>query len=204
MCEVWRRDVMTGTSAFEIRPGRVADRPAAAEMIRSRAAWMRERGQRWQGWHTRADQLAEQIGTDRWPVFVLTMDRQIVGMTTATFTLPQLGWADDEVAEPSVFLQTTVTDPGFEGAGLGVMIAHWALDYAATNGKQWTRRGVLTIGEDNLGLVRYYRLQGWRVVRAVAHPHKPGVTVWSLQRPAVPQPELRELVRWGQIRSEGD
>lgn len=187
-------------SAFEMRPGREADRFAAAEMIRARAAWMRERGQRWRSWHTRSDQLAGQIGTGRWPVFVLTADNRIVGMTTATFTLPHLGWAEDEIAEPSVFLQTTVTDPCFAGVGLGVMIACWALDYAAMNGKRWTRRGVLTIGEDNLGLVRYYRSQGWRVVRAISHPHKPGVTVWSLQRPAVPQYELRELVRW----SEGD
>ncbi|MDX8031213.1 hypothetical protein SK803_13380 [Lentzea sp. BCCO 10_0856] len=140
--------------------------------------------------------LADQIGAERWPVFVLTKDRRVVGMTTATFTLPHLGWAEDEIAEPSVFLQTTVTDPGFAGGGLGVLIACWALDYAAVNGKLWTRRGVLTIGEENLGLVRYYQLQGWRVVRAISHPRKPGVTVWSLQRPAVPQSDLREFVRW--------
>lgn len=187
---------MAGTSLFEMRPGRETDRPAAARMIQSRAAWMRERGQRWESWHIRADQLAEQIGAGRWPVFVLTKDRQIVGMTTASFVLPHLGWAEDEISEPSVFLQTTVTDPGFAGVNLGVMIAYWALDYAAVNRKQWTRRGVLTIGEDNLGLVRYYQLQGWRVVRAISHPHKPGVVVWSLQRPAVPQPELREVLRW--------
>ena len=179
-----------------MRLGREADRPAAAEMIRSRAVWMRDHGQRWKSWYERADLLADQIGTGRWPVFVLTKDHRLVGMTTATFTLPHLGWAEDEIAEPSVFLQTTVTDPSFAGANLGVMIAYWALDYAATNGKRWTRRGVLTIGEDNLGLVRYYRWQGWRVVRAVPHPRKTGVTVWSLQRLAAPQPELRELVRF--------
>jgi len=183
------------TSAFEIRPGEEADRPAAAEMIRSRAAWMRQRGLRWASWDRRADQLAGQIGTGRWPVFVLTRNDQVVGMTTATSTLPHLGWTEDEVTEPSVFLQTTVTDPSFAGAGLGVLIAYWALDYAAINGKRWTRRGVLTVGKDNHGLVRYYELQGWRVVRAVPHPRKPGVVVWSLQRPAAPQPELRELVR---------
>jgi hypothetical protein len=31
---------------------------------------------------------------------------QIVGMTTATFTLPHSGWAEDEITELSVFLQT--------------------------------------------------------------------------------------------------
>jgi GNAT superfamily N-acetyltransferase len=180
---------------FEMRVGREDDRRAVAAMVRARAVWMRERGQRWAGWYGRAEQLADQVGTDRWPVYVLTREHQIVGMTTAAFAVPRLGWAEDEVAEPSVFLQTTVTDPRFAGSGLGVMIACWALDYAARNGKLWTRRGVLTTGGDNLGLVRYYEFQGWRVVRAIKHPHKPGVTVWSLQRPAVPQPELRALVR---------
>jgi GNAT superfamily N-acetyltransferase len=182
---------------FEIRRGTEADRPAAAEMIRSRAEWLKAHGHKWESWAKNADELAEQIGTARFPVFVLTKDEQIVGMTTATFTVPNLGWTEDEIAEPSVFLQTTVTDPGYTGTNLGMMIAYWALDYAAANGKQWTRRGVLTIGRSNLGLVHYYRLQGWRVVRAVEHPRRPGMTVWSLQRPAAPQAELDGLLRWG-------
>lgn len=181
---------------FEIRFGAAADRPAAAEMIRSRAAWMRERDMRWRSWDRDADVLAEQVGDPDWPVFVLTEDDQIVGMTTASFELPQLGWHEEEVAEPSVFLQSTVTDPRVSGADLGMMIAYWALDYAAANGKRWTRRGVLTIGRDNLGLVRYYRLQGWRVARAIRHPRRPEITVWSLQRPAAPQPELGDVVKW--------
>lgn len=155
------------TAVFEMRFGTEADRPAAAEMVRSRAAWMRERGMRWGSWDRDADVLAEQIGDPEWPVFVLTKDDQIVGMTTATFDLPDLGWHEDEMSEPSVFLQSTVTDPSFSGVHLGMMIAYWALDYAAANGRWWTRRGVLSIGQDNIGLVHYYRLQGWRVARAI-------------------------------------
>lgn len=181
---------------FEMRFGTAADRPAAADMVRSRAAWMRERGMRWASWDRDADVLAEQLGDPDWPVFVLTTSDRIVGMTTATFELPHLGWHEDEIAEPSVFLQSTVTDPDFAGTDLGTMIAHWALDYAAASGKRWTRRGVLTIGRDNIGLVRYYRLQGWRVARAIRHPRRPEITVWSLQRPAAPQPELSEVLRW--------
>jgi hypothetical protein len=98
--------------------------------------------------------------------------------------------------EPSVFLQSTVTDPSFAGVNLGMMIAYWALDYAAANGKRWTRRGVLTIGRDNIGLVHYYRLQGWRVARATRHPRRSEITAWSLQRPAAPQPELAEVLKW--------
>jgi hypothetical protein len=70
-------------------------------------------------------------------------------------------------------------------------IAFWALDHAARRGDVWVRRGVLTDGDGgNLGLVRYYRRQGWRVVHAIAHPRKTGITVWSLARPAEQQPWL--------------
>ncbi len=152
---------------FEMRFGTEADRPAAAKMIRSRAAWMRERGMRWSSWDRDADVLAEQIGDPDWPVFVLTKDDQIVGMTTATFELPHLGWHDNEIAEPSVFLQSTVTDPSFSGVNLGMLIAYWGARLRGRVVEQWTRRGVLTIGRDNIGLVQYYRLQGWRVAREV-------------------------------------
>jgi GNAT superfamily N-acetyltransferase len=183
-------------TVFEMRFGTEADRPAAAEMIRSRAAWMRARGMRWNSWDRDADVLAEQIGDPDWPVFVLTGNDQVVGMTTATFEVPHLGWHEDEIVEPSVFLQSTVTDPSFSGINLGMIIAYWALDYAAVNGKRWTRRGVLTIGRDNIGLVHYYRLQGWRVARAIRHPRRPEITVWSLQRPAALQAELAGVLRW--------
>lgn len=182
---------------FTVRLGVEGDRASAAEMIRARAAWMREHGHRWKSWDRDADQLADQIGKPDWPVHVLTDgEGHVVGITTPTFETPHLGWTDVEVAEPAVFLQSTVTDPRFAGARLGMIIAFWALDHAAAHGKLWTRRGVLTIGQDNRGLVRYYRSQGWRVVRAIPHPRRPEITVWSLQRPAERQPDLREVLCW--------
>lgn len=103
--------------------------------------------------------------------------------------LPGLGWTEQEQAEPAVFLQSTVTDPAHPG--LGMLIAFWALDHAARQGEHWVRRGVLTDGDGgNLGLVRYYHRQGWRVVRAIRHPRKDGITVWSMSRPAERQPWL--------------
>ncbi|MBB5804625.1 GNAT superfamily N-acetyltransferase [Saccharothrix ecbatanensis] len=120
----------------------------------------------------------------------------IVGVTTASGETPLMGWSEDERGQRAIFLQSTLTDPRFTRQGLGVLIAFWALDYAAREGHDWVRRGVLTVGEDNLGLVRYYRSQGWRVVRAVPHPRRRDVTVWSLQRPAERQPDLGQLVAW--------
>ncbi|WP_396230542.1 GNAT family N-acetyltransferase, partial [Frankia sp. ACN1ag] len=130
-----------------------------------------------------------------WPVWVLTTGSgRIVGCTTITAGTPRLGWTDQEQTKPAVFLRSTVTHPDLAGDGLGALIAFWALDHAAHQGAQWVRRGVLTIGPDNRGLIGYYRLQGWTVTRAIPHPRKATVTVWSLQRPATPQPDLDSIL----------
>ncbi|GAA3857020.1 hypothetical protein GCM10022243_22950 [Saccharothrix violaceirubra] len=186
------------TTRYLMRPGRAADRPQIANLVRARAAWMRDVGfGRWVGWDRNADELASQAGSGRWPTWVLCSgDRDVLGVTTAAVDTPDLGWGAEERAESAIFLQSTATDPRFARRGLGMIIAFWALDQAAREGRAWVRRGVLTIGRDNRGLVRYYRTQGWRIVRAVPHPRKHGVTVWSLQRPAERQPELGEFVAW--------
>ncbi|XVV06305.1 hypothetical protein ACQPW3_13315 [Actinosynnema sp. CA-248983] len=185
------------TASYIMRPGRETDRAEVATLIRARAAWMREHGHgRWTSWDGNADQLANQVGDPDWPTWVLcNADHAVVGVTTATHSTPLLGWTEEEQAQPALFLQTTVTDPNHERRHLGVLIAFWALDYGAKSGKDWVRRGVLTIGNDNRGLVRYYQQQGWRVVRTIRHPRRPEVTVWSLQRPAELQPDLSQIVR---------
>jgi hypothetical protein len=176
---------------YTIRPGGTADRDEVADMIRARAEWMRKHGHgRWATWARDAGVLADQLGEPDWPTWVVTASQRIVGITTATFETPFLGWTEQEQTEQAVFLQSTVTHPQLAGNSLGVMIAFWALDHAARHGMQWVRRGVLTIGRDNMGLVHYYRSQGWRVARAVVHPRRSDVTVWSLQRPATRQPDL--------------
>nr|WP_157527218.1 hypothetical protein [Kibdelosporangium sp. MJ126-NF4] len=150
---------------------------------------------RWRSWEHSADALADQVAEPDWPVWVLAdTDHTLLGVTTADET-PNLGWTEQERAESALFLQSTVTHPSAAGQGLGMLVAFWALDRAARLGRRWVRRGVLTDPDGgNQGLVRYYRSQGWRVVRSVRHPRKSGITVWSLARPAVPQPELVTMV----------
>lgn len=167
-----------------IRPAVADDRDGIASLIRRRAAWMRDGGLlRWRGWEIGADVLAGQADDPRWAVWVVVAESgAVIGVTTTDVT-PELGWTEQERAEPAVFLQSTVTDPAH--AGVGMAIAFWALDFAARRGDRWVRRGVLTDGDGgNAGLVRYYRRQGWRVVRRVGHSRKAGITVWSLARPA--------------------
>ncbi|PWW64562.1 N-acetyltransferase [Actinokineospora spheciospongiae] len=157
---------------------------------------MREQGlRRWRGWVGSAEHLADQVTEPDWPVWALVDDGVLLAVTTADET-PTLGWTEQERAASAIFLQSTVTHPSRAGSGVGMVVAFWALDRAARQGRQWVRRGVLTDSEGgNLGLVRYYRRQGWRVVRAAPHPRKPGeITVWSLARPAARQPDLADIV----------
>ncbi|SHF85033.1 hypothetical protein [Streptoalloteichus hindustanus] len=182
---------------YAMRPAVPADRDDVVAMVRARAEWMRVHGHgRWVSWHGMADVLGGQIGNG-WPVWVLTAGRSVLGCTTATEETPELGWTEQERTEPALWLQSTATFPNHDGRHpVGTLIAFWALDRAARLGAAWVRRGVLTNGAgDNVGLVRYYRWQGWRVVRACRHPRKEGVMVWSLARPAEPQPELSGILR---------
>lgn len=183
---------------YTMRSGSTSDQDGVVDLIRARSAHMRQSGHgRWASWERVADELGSQMGDPRWPSWVLVGEGgRLVGITTATFTTPTLGWTEQDQRESAVFLQSTVTHPDFAGAGLGVLIAFWALDHAARHGKLWVRRGVITVGQDNRGLVRYYRLQGWRVLRTVSHPRRADARVWSLQRPAQRQPNIGDVLRW--------
>ncbi|RZS39310.1 hypothetical protein EV193_104527 [Herbihabitans rhizosphaerae] len=181
---------------YLIRPAEPADRAAVEALVRARSAWMRDHGLgRWRGWEHSARALADQIAEPDWPVWVLVDPAgDLIGVTTTDET-PHLGWTEHERAEPAIFLQSTVTHPDHAGQSLGMVIAFWALDRAARLGQRWVRRGVLTDQHGgNLGLIAYYRRQGWRVVRTIPHPRKPQITVWSLARPAARQPDLDRVV----------
>ena len=176
---------------FEMRPARTSDRPQIAALIRARADWMRGRGlPGWEGWHSGADDLAGQAGVDGLAVWALvdSPTGAIVGITSLYEQASPLLWPNEsERRQPSFFLATTVTHPASAGHRPGCLIAWWALDRAAREGRMWVRRGTGPYP----GLIAYYRdVQGWRVVRTVQHQ---GVTAHALQRRAELQPHLPEL-----------
>ncbi|HVK23361.1 MAG TPA: ASCH domain-containing protein [Actinokineospora sp.] len=189
-----------------MRPGEPGDRDPLAALVRRRAEWMRDHGHhRWRGLADAADHHGQQVaepGTDVW--VLVDTDGVILGCTTASTDTPTLGWTEQERADPATFLLSTITDPIRAGQGVGMVIAFWALDHAARQGHHWVRRGVLTDDQGaNRGLIRYYRRQGWRVVRAVAHPRRADITVWSLARPAERQP-LDAVFGEGDLRAAAE
>lgn len=167
---------------YVMRRAQAADRSALVSMILARSAWMEARG--WPSWRGSAEGVASLAGKPTFPMWVLERGGRIVGTTTAAGgTLPDWLWSEQERAESSWYLNTTLTDPAFAGQGLGTLMAWWALDRAAREGAVWVRRGA----DPAEGLVRLYKRQGFEVVRQVEH-HDAVIT--AMQAPAALQPDL--------------
>ncbi|MFF5211523.1 GNAT family N-acetyltransferase [Streptosporangium sp. NPDC000396] len=173
-----------------MRPATADDIGPIAELIRTRAVWMRERGiEGWDGWHENADMLAGQAAISDIPVWALvhTATSTVAGVTSVFADTPSLGWPDEaERAESALFLATTVTDPVHAHHKPGSLIAWWALHQAALQGRSWVRRGTGPFP----GLVAYYETQGWHVVRTF---QQGGATGYALARRAELQPHLPAL-----------
>jgi len=171
---------------YAMRPATAADTDSIAALIRARAQWLRDRGDAgWQNFHDHAAVYAAQAADPDVPVWALTgADDRVLGITSLYTECPPFLFTEDELAEPSIFLATTVTDPAYAGQRLGCLIAWWTLDHAHHTGRTWVRRGTGPYP----GLVRYYTdVQGWNLLRTV---ERKGTTVYGFQRRAEPQPGI--------------
>lgn len=117
---------------FTMRPATTADTPGVAAMIRARCDWQEAHG--WESWRDLVDDLAGQAGDGT--VWVLVDGERIVGCTTVMTQAPPKDWTPEEAAEESLYLFTTVTDPAYRKHKPGTLIALWAVDRAARQGRQ--------------------------------------------------------------------
>lgn len=141
---------------FTMRPATEDDAPGVAEMIRARCDWMEESGL--ESWRDMVDDLAGQAGSGS--MWVLDDGGRVVGCTTVTEHAPPKDWTPEEAEEPSLYLFTTVTDPAYREHRPGTLIALWAVDQAARQGRAWVRRGCF-----EPELVKYYQSQGFGLVK---------------------------------------
>lgn len=148
-----------------MRPATAVDVPAVTALIHARCDWMEERGL--PSWREAVDHLAGQAADDDGSMWLLEDDGGgVVGCTTVQTETPPWGWNAEELAEPAYYLYTTVTDPAHHAARPGTIIANWAVDRAARDGKAWVRRGCLFPR-----LVRYYESQGFTLFYEVQRTH---------------------------------
>ncbi|MEV0445326.1 GNAT family N-acetyltransferase [Streptomyces spectabilis] len=151
---------------FAIRPARPEDYEEVVRIVLARSAWLEGRGL--PGWRESAEKVAALTGSGDGATWVLEADGAPVGCTTVTDSTPPMAWSERELAEPALYLYTTITDPLVREAKPGALIALWAVDRAAREGKQWVRRGCRFEG-----LVRYYQRQGFTLVHTMQKTNGP-------------------------------
>jgi GNAT superfamily N-acetyltransferase len=142
-----------------------------------------------------------QLGSDQWrrpyPAdrLLATIEAGTVFMavdgptTAATITLtPEAEeglWTEDELSEPSRFVNKLTVARTYAGQDLGGRLLNWAGGRAYREGAKWLRLDAWTTNE---ALQRYYLRQGFEHVRTVleggAVNGGPRVSGWLAQRPA--------------------
>ncbi|MCX4664716.1 GNAT family N-acetyltransferase [Streptomyces uncialis] len=149
-----------------------------------------------------ADWLSK-LGTDQWSrpypadrllatiksgTVFMVLDRET---TVATITLTPDAedglWTEQELSEPSLFVNKLTVSRTHAGQNLGGHLLDWAGDRAFQGGAKWLRLDAWTTNE---GLQRYYLGQSFEHVRTVregaAVNGGPRVSGWVAQRAARP------------------
>ncbi|MET9136700.1 GNAT family N-acetyltransferase [Streptomyces parvulus] len=144
-----------------------------------------------------------ELGTDQWSrpypadrllatieagtVFMLRDGESTVGTITLTPDAEPGLWSEDELSEPSIFVNKLTVSREYAGRNVGGQVLDWAGDRAYRAGAKWLRLDAWTTNE---ALQRYYVRQGFAHVRTVREGNAvnggPRVSGWLAQRPARP------------------
>ncbi|WP_234426935.1 GNAT family N-acetyltransferase [Streptomyces niger] len=167
---------------FTMRSARPQDRQDVIDIVLARSQWLEDRGM--PSWRQSADKVADLTSNADGSMWLLEADGRPVGCTTVTDTTPPMAWTAEELAEPALYLYTTITDPALREAKPGALLALWAVDRAAREDKVWVRRGCRFPG-----LVAYYQQQGFTLLHTMQKSHGP---MYLLGRRAEHIPDLEE------------
>ncbi|MYV42665.1 GNAT family N-acetyltransferase [Streptomyces sp. SID1328] len=147
------------------------------------AAWLRGLGSDQWSRPYPADKLLATI--EAGTVFMLRDGHTTAGTITLTPDAEEGLWTDDELAEPSMFVNKLTVAREYAGQNLGGRLLDWAGDRAHRAGARWLRLDAWTTNE---GLQRYYLALGFTHVRTVhegsAVNGGPRVSGWLAQRAA--------------------
>ncbi|WP_198358439.1 GNAT family N-acetyltransferase [Streptomyces fildesensis] len=164
-----------------ITPARPDDLPTLLAFREEAAGWLSELG---------SDQWSRPYPADR---LLATIQAGTVFMvrdadaTAATITLTTVAeeglWTDDELDEPSVFINKLTVARTHAGQNIGGQLMDWAGDRAYRAGAKWLRLDAWTTND---ALQHYYLRQGFEYVRTVreggAVNGGPRVSGWLAQR----------------------
>ncbi|MET7716241.1 GNAT family N-acetyltransferase [Streptomyces sp. NPDC005407] len=170
---------------MRIIPAQPGDLPKLLGFREEAAAWLSQLGSDQWSRPYPADRLLATI--EAGTVFMV-LDGQV---TAATITLtPEAEeglWTEDELSEPSMFVNKLTVARTHAGRNLGGRLLDWAGDRAHRASAKWLRLDAWTTNER---LQDYYLLQGFVYVRTVLEGDAvnggPRVSGWLAQRAAQP------------------
>lgn len=149
------------------------------------AAWLRGLGSDQWSRPYPADKLLATI--EAGTVFMLRDGHTTAGTITLTPDAEEGLWTEDELTEPSMFVNKLTIAREYAGQDIGGRLLDWAGARAHRAGAQWLRLDAWTANE---GLQRYYLTHGFTHVRTVregtAVNGGPRVSGWLAQRAAQP------------------
>ncbi|MFF1323876.1 GNAT family N-acetyltransferase [Streptomyces chartreusis] len=149
------------------------------------AAWLRGLGSDQWSRPYPADKLLATIKAGT--VFMLRDGHTTAGTITLTPDAEDGLWTEEELAEPSMFVNKLTVAREYAGQNLGGRLLDWAGDRALHAGARWVRLDAWTTNE---ALQRYYLEQGFTYVRTVREGNAvnggPRVSGWLAQRAARP------------------
>jgi GNAT superfamily N-acetyltransferase len=168
-----------------IVPAQPADVAKLIAFREEAAAWLSRLGtDQWQRPYP-ADKLLETIRAGS--VFMVLDGETTAGTITLTPEAEPGLWTDQELTEPSMFVNKLTVARTHAGQNLGGRLLDWAGDRAYQAGAKWLRLDAWTT---NQRLQAYYLRQGFEHVRTVlggeAVNGGPRVSGWLAQRPTRP------------------
>lgn len=120
-------------------------------------------------------------------VFMVRDDETTAATITLTSEAEEGLWSDDELNEPSMFVNKLTVSHAYAGQDIGGGLLDWAGDRAYRSAAKWLRLDAWTTDD---ALQRYYLRHGFEHVRTVDEGHAvnggPRVSGWLAQRPARP------------------
>ncbi|WP_329411566.1 GNAT family N-acetyltransferase [Streptomyces sp. NBC_00704] len=147
------------------------------------ASWLRALGSDQWSRPYPADKLLATI--EAGTVFMLRDGHTTAGTITLTPDAEDGLWTDEELTEPSMFVNKLTVAREYAGQNLGGRLLDWAGDRACRAGARWLRLDAWTTNE---ALQRYYLERGFVHIRTVreggAVNGGPRVSGWLGQRPA--------------------
>ncbi|MDL5202343.1 GNAT family N-acetyltransferase [Streptomyces sp. ALI-76-A] len=170
---------------MRIIPARPDDVSKLLAFREEAAAWLSRLGtDQWRRPYP-ADKLLETIKAGT--VFMVVDGDATVATITLTRDAEAGLWTEQELAEPSLFINKLTVARTHAGANVGGRLLDWAGDRAYRAGAKWLRLDAWTTNE---GLQAYYLRQGFEHVRTVlegaAVNGGPRVSGWLAQRPTRP------------------